>query len=29
VGFDFLQGFLFGRPMPSDVIDAMVSARRP
>ena len=24
VGFDFLQGFLFGRPTPNDQIDAMV-----
>jgi EAL domain-containing protein (putative c-di-GMP-specific phosphodiesterase class I) len=28
VGFDFLQGFLFGRPTPSDQIDAMVVKRR-
>jgi diguanylate cyclase (GGDEF)-like protein/PAS domain S-box-containing protein len=28
VGFDFLQGFLFGRPTPSDQIDAMVTKRR-
>jgi diguanylate cyclase (GGDEF)-like protein len=28
VGFDFLQGFLFGRPTPSDEIDAMVVKRR-
>jgi diguanylate cyclase (GGDEF)-like protein/PAS domain S-box-containing protein len=27
VGFDYLQGFLFGRPTPSDQIDAMVTKK--
>ncbi len=28
MGFDFLQGFLFGRPMPVDQIDAIVGTKR-
>lgn len=28
VGFDYLQGFLFGKPMPADAVDALVAARR-
>ncbi|MBX7193012.1 MAG: EAL domain-containing protein [Sandaracinaceae bacterium] len=28
VGFDYLQGFLFGRPTPCDLIDAMVTKKK-